>query len=520
MTNDHERDDSECDFSFDPVTQGSDGDALPCWQVLTYGTGIGLFALTRLLNWLWRPAPVVAGDTPMYLPGADQGRFDLVDFWGNRSRPGVATFLFALFENPERIVLAQHIASLLMWGLLLILVAKCAPFSSPFRAVSFLCIAGVASLPAVTLWNDVLLSESFSLTWMAALSCLGVIIWARHPDLTVKATFALGACTGLATVLVGPVRPLVLGVTVVLGVCLAVVLVRQGLQTHRQRSNDRLSNYTKIAPSLAGLVLVVISGIYVVGVDSKANYSWGQEFAGLEDFNGRAIQQLTVVSDSSQWSYDAYWHYIRSVGDECLERGFEAGQYWPLTAMQCPDGIRVLAETFQRHYIIDYLRFLPKHFDESVRDYRIGLSYISNPPGYGVDMLPHWSRGLLLTPTPNGSLSPFVYPALVLALASAVGIFALLDRSRRRNGGETLSDRRISTVMPPLAMFFVSLAAVVVTVIVSPGDPRVAVVHATSTRVWTVLAVAAMLAQLLERTRIRERLAAFTLLREVDDRDG
>ena len=490
----------------------------PCWQNLAYVGGFGLFALTRLLNWVWRPAPVVAGDTPIYVPTIEQGRFGLVDFFGNRSRPGVITVLFAVFESPDRIVLAQHVISGVLWALLLILVARSVPLPRAARAISTLLVSAVASIPAVTAWNDVLMSESFSLSWISALSCAGIVAWSRFSQLTPLVVLGLSAWVAAFTALLGPIRPLSLGVTLIIFAGVLIVTVRSALRAKSPASVESPKLLRSLGLSAAGLLLVAVAGVYVLAVDLRANDAWGREFAGLEDFNGRAIQQLTVVSDSSKWAYDAYWHYIRSVGDECLESGFGTGQYWPATAMQCPEGIRDLADTFQRHYVTDYLRSLPQHLDESLRDYRTGWSYLSHPPGHGVDMLPGWARGLLLNPAPDGAWSPVLYPALLLILLTVAVVFVVVDRARRRSGGHPSSGPRPSGLVFPTALFAASLTAVVLTIIVSPGDPRVAVVHATSARIWLVLSFAAVLSYLAKRPEVEGLLARFTPLPEGDDR--
>jgi hypothetical protein len=489
----------------------------PCWQNLTFLVSLALFPLTRLFNWAWRPGPVAGGDTPMYLPSGDQTRFQLVDFFGNRSRPGVMTGLFAVLQDPERIVLVQHLVSAVAWLVLLIVVVRMAPLPRGARAVSALGIAAVASLPAVTSWNDVLMSESFSLSWMAALSVVAVFVWSRQSVLSQRSWMVVGVSAAIFTALLGPLRPLSLGFALVLLAAQAIVVVKGlrgapngvGSATHRLRA---------ASGSLVGLAVLFGAVGYVAVVDSRANYAWGQEFAGLDDFNGRAIQQLTVVSDSSQWAYDAYWHYINSVGDPCVEAGFEAGQYWPATAMQCPDGIRELAETFQRHYLVDYLRSLPLHFDETLRDFRTGWAYLSHPPGYGADPIPDWARWMLMNPEPSSKVSPVVF---VLAFALAALLLASVlgwERTRRGSISSRLRCDARQTVVPS-ALFVVSLLAVVVTIIVSPGDPRVAIVHATSSRVWAILGFAAIVSALVNHAGSRSLGTSIRLPQEADARD-
>ena len=72
----------------------------------------------------------------------------------------------------------------------------------------------------------------------------------------------------------------------------------------------------------------------------------------------------------------------------------------------------------------------------------------------------------------------------------------------------------------PSALFVVSLLAVVVTIIVSPGDPRVAVVHSTASRVWAILGFASIISALVPYAQGKIRSKAVTPLQGVGDLDG
>ena len=293
-----------------------------CWQNLTFVLAFGMFLITRIFNWFWRPSPVFGGDTPMYLPSGDQTRFQLVDFFGNTSRPGVMTGLYALLNDPHLIVRAQHLLSAAVWLTLLVVVARVPPIPRAARAISALGLAAIASLPTITSWNDVLMSESFALSWMAALSVIGVVIWGHRAGMSQTSWMIVCSSAAIFTVLLGPLRPLSLGFTAVLLLVQLAAVFRAIRLGHREQKLSPIHGARLATGSLLGAVALCCAIGYVTVVDSRANFAWGQEFAGLDDFNGRVIQQLTVVSDSSDWAYDTYWYYINSVGDPCIEAGF------------------------------------------------------------------------------------------------------------------------------------------------------------------------------------------------------
>ena len=322
------------------------------------------------------------------------------------------------------------------------------------------------------------------------LSAGGVYLWGSQSftrpilqPLVVLAVICLGVFV------LGPLRPLILPFTAVLTFRL-IQLIWRGSRGAKEESNLGLPTQKKRRLRVAvPILLTVATHVYVVIVDQKANESWGREFAGLEEFDGRAIQQLTVVSDSSEWSYEAYWFYIKSVNDACVTAGFEAGQYWPATAMQCPDGIRQLAGTFKRHYPVDYLRSIGSHWSETSHDYSTAWHFIDLPAGFGYDIIPTWLRGVLLNPTASDSDSPFV---LFWVFALITGAYLVIFVVRRWKDIQKkdfqfilrTSKPKRSNLLVPYFLVGASMFAILLTIIYSPGDPRVAVVHSTGARIW------------------------------------
>jgi len=426
----------------------------------------------------------------MYLASGEQSRFYLVSFLGNRSRPGFVPFMFAVLNSDSNIQLFQHALSLLCFSFLILAVFCFSPLHTLLKSLLVVSIACIASLPTTTIWNDQLMSESIALSVMAFLSAVAFYLWGtkRFSHLTVQPLACLAAIS-LGTLVLGPLRPFSLLFTSALGIRLIQ------LKSRSLRERDKICSQRtppkKVMPwGLVGVsFLLLVMNLYVVAVDQNSNRAWGEEFAGLEDFDGRAIQQLTVVSDSSEWSYGAYWFYIKSINDSCVTAGFEAGQYWPATAMQCPDGIRELAGVFTRHYAIDYLRSIPSHWNETVSDYLTAWHFIDLPAGFGYDLIPSWARGLLLNPTSSDSDSPNVifWIYLISVVAYAVGLFKRFVRFSHQKGPQNLREifrsSQANTIFP-FALLGASLVAVILTIIFSPGDPRVGIVHTTGARIW------------------------------------
>ena len=159
------------------------------------------------------------------------------------------------------------------------------------------------------------------------------------------------------------------------------------------------------------------------------------------------------------------------------------------------------------------------HFDESLRDFRTGWAYLSHPQGYGFDPVPTWARWMLMNPDPASTISPivviaaFAFAVMLLVAAWAKGKFSL-----RAQRSEAQSD--FWSALMPSALFVVSLLAVVVTIIVSPGDPRVAVVHSTASRVWAILGFASIISALVSYVQGKIRSNAVRPLQGADGRDG
>ncbi len=163
---------------------------LPRWKTKYFGAGIFIcFALFRAIQFLTVSEPLFFYDSKSYLGMAQMSVSEILSgtkychegIWYCISRPAFIPLVYKLCQlNPQTITIVQLIVSILSWGFF---AEKAAALcrTDLRKKTAFLLTFGLGCVPNVTRWDQMIMSESLSIS--SALLLMGSCFWLIKPNI-------------------------------------------------------------------------------------------------------------------------------------------------------------------------------------------------------------------------------------------------------------------------------------------------------------------------------------------------